>query len=460
MTRRRWRMHWSVSPPARRRARIRSRARRRRTCSSSTRSRRARWQRSSPRTRPWKSASGACWIWRHGSTARASRAGREPQARGNDYERDSIARRELLAEEDRGEQKTERRREEEVCADPARFAVLQDPEPQHRCADAHDHDEVGEAPQDRRRPDQVRGAFQRKRGRHQHDAGAEQLSAVQHQRVRPLGHAFEKDVREHERDDAGDRQQDVLDSGGLRTGASVHGQDDTAESEHQTDEFAGRERLAQQPRRKQREDERIGAGDDRAHPRREMLQRKVVQTEVERVASQTEREEPQPRPAVARDWQAQRGGDDEKDGAGDGEADRQDPERRRVASENAARHERGRPKEYVENRSAGSESPGGGERSAAFLGGRFGHRSHTMPPPLYRRIVLRSPLTREEAKMMRMIPTLCIAVTIGCGVSKDEFAAQQRDAQQNLTKYEQETEKAAALEKKLADVQQHNAVLQ
>ena len=61
---------------------------------------------------------------------------------------------------------------------------------------------------------------------------------------------------------------------------------------------------------------------------------------------------------------------------------------------------------------------------------------------------------------MRMIPTLCIAVTIGCGVSKDEFAAQQRDAQQSLTKYQQETEKAAALEKKLADVQQHNTVLQ
>jgi chemotaxis protein MotB len=60
----------------------------------------------------------------------------------------------------------------------------------------------------------------------------------------------------------------------------------------------------------------------------------------------------------------------------------------------------------------------------------------------------------------RTLPTLCFAVALGCGVSKDEFAAQQRDAQQNLQKYQQESEKTAALEKKLVDVQQQNAVLQ
>ena len=60
--------------------------------------------------------------------------------------------------------------------------------------------------------------------------------------------------------------------------------------------------------------------------------------------------------------------------------------------------------------------------------------------------------------MKRMLPALCIAV-VGCGVSKDEFAAQQRDAQQSLQKYQQESEKAAALEKKLADVQQQNTLL-
>src|SRR3954462_9041756 len=58
----------------------------------------------------------------------------------------------------------------------------------------------------------------------------------------------------------------------------------------------------------------------------------------------------------------------------------------------------------------------------------------------------------------RMLPVLVIA--LGCGVSKDEFAAQQRDAQQNLAKYQQESEKSTALEKTLADVQQQNAVLQ
>ena len=60
--------------------------------------------------------------------------------------------------------------------------------------------------------------------------------------------------------------------------------------------------------------------------------------------------------------------------------------------------------------------------------------------------------------MKRMLPALCIAV-VGCGVSKDEFATQQRDARQSLQKYQQESEKAAALEKKLADVQQQNTLL-
>jgi chemotaxis protein MotB len=59
-----------------------------------------------------------------------------------------------------------------------------------------------------------------------------------------------------------------------------------------------------------------------------------------------------------------------------------------------------------------------------------------------------------------MLPALCAVAVVGCGVSKDEFAAQQRDAQQNLQKYQQETEKAATLEKKLADVQQKNTLLE
>jgi chemotaxis protein MotB len=41
-----------------------------------------------------------------------------------------------------------------------------------------------------------------------------------------------------------------------------------------------------------------------------------------------------------------------------------------------------------------------------------------------------------------------------CGVSKDEFAAQQRDAQQFRQQYQSEAEKTAALEKKVADQEQ------
>ena len=44
----------------------------------------------------------------------------------------------------------------------------------------------------------------------------------------------------------------------------------------------------------------------------------------------------------------------------------------------------------------------------------------------------------------------------GCGVSKDEFAAVQRDSANNLKKYEDEAKKSAALEKKVADLQAKN----
>lgn len=59
-----------------------------------------------------------------------------------------------------------------------------------------------------------------------------------------------------------------------------------------------------------------------------------------------------------------------------------------------------------------------------------------------------------------MLAALCIAAAVGCGVSKDEFAAQQRDAQQNLKKYQEESEKRAALEKQIGDLQQQATALQ
>lgn len=58
-----------------------------------------------------------------------------------------------------------------------------------------------------------------------------------------------------------------------------------------------------------------------------------------------------------------------------------------------------------------------------------------------------------------ILAALCIAAA-ACGVSKDEFAAQQRDAQQNLKKYQEESEKRAALEKQIGDLQQQQAALQ
>ena len=60
----------------------------------------------------------------------------------------------------------------------------------------------------------------------------------------------------------------------------------------------------------------------------------------------------------------------------------------------------------------------------------------------------------------RAIGAVCSALFLAaCGVSKDEFAAAQRDAASNLKKYEDAAQKNAALEKKVADLQAQNAAL-
>ena len=62
--------------------------------------------------------------------------------------------------------------------------------------------------------------------------------------------------------------------------------------------------------------------------------------------------------------------------------------------------------------------------------------------------------------MVKQVLATFLVFAAGCGVSKDEFAAQQRDAQQNLKNYQEERDKAAALEKNIADLQAQTAVLQ
>ncbi len=59
----------------------------------------------------------------------------------------------------------------------------------------------------------------------------------------------------------------------------------------------------------------------------------------------------------------------------------------------------------------------------------------------------------------RMLTTLLVVLAGGCGVSKDEFAAAQRDAEQNLKNYQNEAQKTAALEKKVAELQTQNKEL-
>jgi chemotaxis protein MotB len=59
----------------------------------------------------------------------------------------------------------------------------------------------------------------------------------------------------------------------------------------------------------------------------------------------------------------------------------------------------------------------------------------------------------------RMLTAFLVVLAAGCGVSKDEFAAAQRDAQQNLKNYQDETQKTAALEKQVAELQKKNQEL-
>ena len=56
--------------------------------------------------------------------------------------------------------------------------------------------------------------------------------------------------------------------------------------------------------------------------------------------------------------------------------------------------------------------------------------------------------------MRHTLIAIGLAALAGCGVSKEEFAASQRDAEQYKQKYQGESEKTAALEKKVADLQQ------
>ena len=60
----------------------------------------------------------------------------------------------------------------------------------------------------------------------------------------------------------------------------------------------------------------------------------------------------------------------------------------------------------------------------------------------------------------KVLTIIGIVAAAGCGVSKDDFAAAQRDAAQNKQKYDEESAKRAALEKQTADLQQQTQAQQ
>jgi chemotaxis protein MotB len=53
----------------------------------------------------------------------------------------------------------------------------------------------------------------------------------------------------------------------------------------------------------------------------------------------------------------------------------------------------------------------------------------------------------------RVLAVVSATLVAACGISKDQYAAKELEAQQYLKKYEDESQKAAALEKKAADLQ-------
>ena len=173
--------------------------------------------------------------------------------------------------------------------------------------------------------------------------------------MRPPAPSLVEDVREHEREDAYGGNQHVDGARLLRQRPGVHGEHDPGEPEQQAHCLAQREGLAQEPRRQQREEQGVGAGDDGAHSGGQVPQRLVVQAEIEGVAAGAEEQQPQPGPPVAGDAQAGEPCADEQRTPGEEEADPEDGERRRGAGEDAAGDERGCPEKDVEDCDGRSE---------------------------------------------------------------------------------------------------------
>ena len=59
----------------------------------------------------------------------------------------------------------------------------------------------------------------------------------------------------------------------------------------------------------------------------------------------------------------------------------------------------------------------------------------------------------------RVIASIGMALLLGCGVSKDEFAAAQKDAANYKKQFQDEQTKSAGLQKQVTDLQTQNTQL-
>src|ERR1700694_5817984 len=72
-------------------------------------------------------------------------------------------------------------------------------------------------------------------------------------------------------------------------------------------------------------------------------------------------------------------------------------------------------------------------------------------PPAALRPRMRPATPQGANRMRRPLLAVTLALLAACGISKEEFAAQQRDAQQYKERYQGEADKTASLERKVTE---------
>src|SRR5713101_3446659 len=124
-----------------------------------------------------------------------SEASHEPQPQCNDAQAYPVPAEQWLIEKERARKEPKHGREEEIGTHFTCLAVLEDPEPEHRGADAEDQHQVPQSGDQRTCPIDVRHTLEQQCGGNHCKACTSELRTVQDHWVWSLAHALEQDVR-------------------------------------------------------------------------------------------------------------------------------------------------------------------------------------------------------------------------------------------------------------------------